>query len=89
MENFSEKKIIETSFRGTSNKLDIIFENEKFIAINKPSGLLTIPDRHNELINSLYKTLQFQYQKLRLLKYFQLNLSTCQFSRYKALLFFE
>ncbi len=26
-------------------KLDIIFENEDFIAINKPSGLLSIPDR--------------------------------------------
>lgn len=25
--------------------LDIIFENEQFIAINKPSGLLSIPDR--------------------------------------------
>ena len=26
-------------------KLDIIFENESFIAINKPAGLLSIPDR--------------------------------------------
>lgn len=26
-------------------KLDIIFENDNFIAINKPSGLLSIPDR--------------------------------------------
>jgi len=26
-------------------KLDTIFENEDFIAINKPSGLLSIPDR--------------------------------------------
>jgi 23S rRNA pseudouridine955/2504/2580 synthase/23S rRNA pseudouridine1911/1915/1917 synthase len=26
-------------------KLDIVFENERFIAINKPSGLLSIPDR--------------------------------------------
>jgi 23S rRNA pseudouridine955/2504/2580 synthase/23S rRNA pseudouridine1911/1915/1917 synthase len=26
-------------------KLDIIFENEHFLAINKPSGLLSIPDR--------------------------------------------
>jgi 23S rRNA pseudouridine1911/1915/1917 synthase len=28
-----------------SNKLDIIFENDLFIAINKPSGMLSIPDR--------------------------------------------
>ncbi|GAC1440405.1 MAG: RluA family pseudouridine synthase [Sediminibacterium sp.] len=26
-------------------KLDIIFENDQFIALNKPSGLLSIPDR--------------------------------------------
>ncbi len=26
-------------------KLDIIFENDQFIAVNKPSGLLSIPDR--------------------------------------------
>ena len=25
--------------------LDIIFENDQFIAVNKPSGLLSIPDR--------------------------------------------
>ena len=62
MENFSEKiKDLNHPFRGAGG---IIFENEKFIAINKPSGLLTIPDRHNELINSLYKTLQLQYEKI-------------------------
>ena len=43
---------------------DIIFENEKFIAVNKPSGLLTIPDRHDEMLSSLYKTLQQQYEKI-------------------------
>lgn len=42
----------------------IIFEDERFVAINKPSGLLTIPDRHNESLNSLYKTLQQQYEKI-------------------------
>ncbi len=26
-------------------KMDIVFENEDFVAINKPSGLLSIPDR--------------------------------------------
>jgi len=46
------------------NKLDVIFENEKFVAVNKPAGLLTIPDRHDETINSLYKILQQQYQKI-------------------------
>ena len=46
------------------NKLDIIFENEGFVAVNKPAGLLTIPDRHDETISSLYKTLQQQYEKI-------------------------
>jgi 23S rRNA pseudouridine1911/1915/1917 synthase len=27
------------------NKYDIIFENDDFVAVNKPGGLLTIPDR--------------------------------------------
>ncbi len=27
------------------SKYEIVFENEKFVAINKPSGMLTIPDR--------------------------------------------
>ena len=62
MENVSEKsKLLNHPFRGAGG---IIFENEKFIAINKPSGLLTIPDRHNELLNSLYKTLQLRYEKI-------------------------
>ncbi len=29
------------------NKFEIVFENEQFVAINKPSGMLTIPDREN------------------------------------------
>jgi 23S rRNA pseudouridine955/2504/2580 synthase/23S rRNA pseudouridine1911/1915/1917 synthase len=32
--------------------LDIIFENEQFIAINKPSGLLSIPDRLGQEISA-------------------------------------
>ena len=45
-------------------KVEMIFENDRFIAVNKPSGLLTIPDRHDDMLSSLYKTLQFQYQKI-------------------------
>ena len=64
MEKFSEK-ITDVnhpaSWRGAGG---IIFENERFVAINKPSGLLTIPDRHNDLLNSLYKTLQLRYEKI-------------------------
>ena len=44
--------------------LSVIFENDEFIAINKPAGMLTIPDRHDEKIASLYKRLQQQYEKI-------------------------
>jgi 23S rRNA pseudouridine1911/1915/1917 synthase len=34
-----------------SMHLDIIFENDRFIAVNKPSGLLSIPDRLGQEIS--------------------------------------
>ena len=40
-------------------------ENENFIAVNKPPGLLTIPDRHDETLPSLYKLLEKKYQKIK------------------------
>jgi 23S rRNA pseudouridine1911/1915/1917 synthase len=46
------------------NKLEIIFENDQFVAVNKPSGILTIPDRHDETIISLYKLLEKKYKKI-------------------------
>jgi len=46
------------------NKLEIIFENDRFVAVNKPSGMLTIPDRHDEMLISLYKLLEKKYQKI-------------------------
>jgi 23S rRNA pseudouridine1911/1915/1917 synthase len=44
-------------------KFDIIFENEHFIAINKPSGLLSIPDRFGK-DPSLKTILQEQFGKI-------------------------
>lgn len=44
-------------------KFDIIFENERFIAINKPSGLLSIPDRFGK-DPSLKSILQEQFGKI-------------------------
>lgn len=41
-------------------KLDIIFENDQFIAINKPAGLLSIPDRLGQEI-SLKQLLKERY----------------------------
>ena len=43
--------------------MDRIFENDDFIAINKPSGLLSIPDRQGKE-NSLKKLLEEKYGKI-------------------------
>lgn len=44
--------------------LEIIFENEQFVAVNKPAGLLTIPDRYNQSLASLFKILEAKYKKI-------------------------
>jgi 23S rRNA pseudouridine955/2504/2580 synthase/23S rRNA pseudouridine1911/1915/1917 synthase len=46
------------------NKVEIIFENAQFIAVNKPAGMLTIPDRYDDALISLYKLLETQYNKI-------------------------
>jgi 23S rRNA pseudouridine1911/1915/1917 synthase len=35
-------------------KLDLIYEDENLVFYNKPSGMLSIPDRYNETIPNLY-----------------------------------
>jgi len=47
-----------------ANQLEIIFENENIIAINKPSGLLTIPDRYNHALPSVYELLKEKEQNI-------------------------
>jgi 23S rRNA pseudouridine1911/1915/1917 synthase len=42
---------------------EIIFENEQFVALNKPAGLLSIPDREGKDI-SLKKILQNKYGEI-------------------------
>lgn len=44
--------------------ISIIFENDDFIAVDKHSGLLTIPDRHDDTQLSLYKILSGRYEKI-------------------------
>lgn len=62
MENLSKDiKLLNSPLRGLG---DIIFENDQFIAVNKPAGMLTIPDRYNERHASLYKILEKKYQKI-------------------------
>lgn len=63
MENISQvPNLYSSPFRGLESF--IIFENDQFIAINKPAGILTIPDRYNESITSLYKLLEKKYQRI-------------------------
>lgn len=44
--------------------LSVLLETNDFIAVNKPAGMLTIPDRHNENLPSLYSILSRQYEKI-------------------------
>lgn len=47
----------------TAFKYDVVFENDNFIAINKPSGLLSIPDRMGKEI-SLKQMLEAKFPKV-------------------------
>ncbi len=40
---------------------DIVFENDELVAVNKPSGMLTLPDRHDGELQSLRGLLQAKY----------------------------
>ncbi|WP_341842650.1 RluA family pseudouridine synthase [Chitinophaga caseinilytica] len=42
----------------------IIFENDDFVAVSKPSGLLTIPDRHDNELASLSGLLKKKYGQI-------------------------
>jgi 23S rRNA pseudouridine955/2504/2580 synthase/23S rRNA pseudouridine1911/1915/1917 synthase len=41
--------------------LQVLSETDEWVVVNKPSGLLTIPDRHNENLPSLHRILQTMY----------------------------
>lgn len=45
-------------------KHDILFEDEDIVVLNKPSGLLSIPDRYNATIPCLYHEVAAAYPKL-------------------------
>ena len=46
------------------NIYEIIFEDADFIVINKPAGLLTIPDRYNSTLPSAYQLLKQKYSNI-------------------------
>jgi 23S rRNA pseudouridine955/2504/2580 synthase/23S rRNA pseudouridine1911/1915/1917 synthase len=43
---------------------DIVFENEQLIAVSKPSGMLTLPDRHDGELQSLRGLLQQKFGQI-------------------------
>lgn len=45
-------------------KFEIIFEDDFFMVINKPPGLLTIPDRYDDTIPNLYTILSKLYDEV-------------------------
>lgn len=47
-----------------NRNLNIIYEDEYVVAINKPANLLTIPDRYNPNLPSLSKLLKAQYGEI-------------------------
>lgn len=44
--------------------VDIVFEDDNLIAVNKPSGMLTLPDRHDGELSSLRGILQKNYGEI-------------------------
>jgi 23S rRNA pseudouridine1911/1915/1917 synthase len=43
---------------------DILYEDDDIVAINKPAGLLTLPDRHDQELQSVRGILQKQFGKI-------------------------
>jgi 23S rRNA pseudouridine1911/1915/1917 synthase len=43
---------------------DILYEDDNLIAINKPAGLLTLPDRHDQELQSVRGLLQKQFGRI-------------------------
>lgn len=44
--------------------LEILFEDNDFVIINKPAGLLTLPDRFDQSIPNLYNILKSRYERI-------------------------
>jgi 23S rRNA pseudouridine955/2504/2580 synthase/23S rRNA pseudouridine1911/1915/1917 synthase len=75
-------------------KLEILFENDQYVFVNKPSGMLTIPDRHDAEMYSVSSLLAKQYGKLFTVHRLDKDTSGCicfakdeETHRYTSLLF--
>ncbi|CUU07022.1 23S rRNA pseudouridine1911/1915/1917 synthase [Candidatus Kryptobacter tengchongensis] len=47
-----------------NEKIEIIYEDEDFIVLNKPAGVLTIPDRFSKSLPNLYGILTEKYGRI-------------------------
>jgi len=50
--------------RMLADEVEIIYEDDDFIVLNKPAGILTIPDRFASAIPNLYDILKREYGKI-------------------------
>jgi 23S rRNA pseudouridine955/2504/2580 synthase/23S rRNA pseudouridine1911/1915/1917 synthase len=61
---YAKQEMMEQVHKKVHLKDLIIFGNEDFIILNKPSGVLSIPDRFDHELLSLKKLLEDQYGKI-------------------------
>lgn len=60
----SAKQIPFRDATGRKKKIEILFEDESLIAVNKPSGMPVIPDRWDDRLPNLRDLLERYYQKI-------------------------
>ncbi|MBL7765629.1 MAG: RluA family pseudouridine synthase [Chitinophagaceae bacterium] len=58
-------------------KPEILFEDDDYVILNKPSGMRTIPDRHNENLPSLSGLLRTIYGEIFIVHRLDMNTSGC------------
>ena len=75
-------------------KLEILYEDQNYVFVNKPSGLLTIPDRHHATLPSVSSLLGKEYEQLFIVHRLDRDTSGCiclaknsEAHRYTSLLF--
>lgn len=45
-------------------KIEILYEDDDYIIVNKPAGLLTLPDRYNIFLPNLLSVLESKYERI-------------------------
>ncbi len=49
---------------NTYSELNVIYEDDDIIVINKPAGLLSIPERYDKFTNSIFSILKKQFETI-------------------------